>query len=108
MLQEDVIYNKAKDRLRKYWSIAGNSTNQKVIYECAIILYLIRQEYEEDTRFYYIPWNVYEQEKAQIYQLQNKLRKDEEGYEEAEEACNETLTYIDLIISPRVNIKKSS
>lgn len=105
MNQEDIIYNRAKESLRKYWRIIGNRMNQKVSYECAMILYLVRQEYKEDTRIYCIAQSRYEEERAKINRLQNKISKNEECYEEALEACKDALVYIELVVRPRINIE---
>ena len=105
MCQEERIYSKAKEGLRKYWRTARNNGNEKVIYESAMILYLIRQEYREDTRSYSITESTYEEERAKIVGLQNRVRENEECYLEAVEACNEALEYIELVVCPRTNLR---
>lgn len=105
MYQEERIYSKAKEDLRKYWRIARNNVNEKVIYESAMILYLIRQEYREDTRVYNIEQSTYEEERAKIVQLQNKIRENEECNKEAIDACKDALEYIELVVGPRTNLR---
>jgi len=104
MHQEDIIYNRAKESLRTYARIVGKSMNEKVIYECAAIIYSIRQDYREDTRIYNITHSMYEREKEMIFQPQNKIRQNEECSKEAVESCRDALTYIELVVRPRINI----
>jgi hypothetical protein len=105
MIQEDIIYDRAKESLRQYWRINEEGTNKKVIYQCAMIVYLIRQEYKEDTRSYSIMQEKYQEEKAKILQLSNKIRKNAECYKEAVGACQDTLKYIEHVVKPRVSLR---
>ncbi len=104
MHQEDIIYNQAKESLRTYGRTAKKSMNEKVIYECAAMIYSIRQDYKEDTRSYNITQSIYEIEKEMIFRLQKKIRQDEECSKEAAEACKDALTYIELAVRPRINL----
>ncbi len=104
MQQQDIIYNRAKESLRMYGRIAKKSTNEKVIYECAAIIYSIRQDYKEDTRSYNITQSIYEIEKEMIYRLHNRISQNEEYQEEATESCKNALTYIELVVRPRLNL----
>lgn len=108
MQKEDIIYNRAKESLRRYGRKAGKNTNEKVIYECAVFLYAIRQEYRTDTRIYSIAQNVYERERMKILQLQNKISKNEESYEKAIDFCTDALVYIELVVRARINIGLSA
>jgi hypothetical protein len=104
MQQQDIIYNKAKESLRTYGRIDKKSINEKVIYECAAIIYSIRQDYKEDTRCYNVTQSIYEIEKEMIYRLHKKISQNEECKEEAAEACKDALTYIELVVRPRINL----
>jgi len=75
MQLEDIIYNRAKERLKNYSRTIKKNINEKVIYECAIIQYLIRQDYRDDTRLYSINQNLYEEEREKVIKLHNKINK---------------------------------
>lgn len=102
---EDIIYGRAKERLRSYSRTVRKSVNEKIIYECAIIQYLIRQDYRDDTRLYTISQNQYEQEKEKVFKIYKKINKNEDNYEKAIEACKDALAYIEIVMKPRVNIE---
>lgn len=102
---EDIIYSRAKERLRSYSRTVRKSINEKIIYECAVIQYLIRQDYRDDTRLYTINESLYEQEKEKIFNLHKKINQNEDNYEKAIEACKDALAYIEIVIKPRVNME---
>ncbi len=104
MHQEDLIYDNAKKILKTYGKITQKSINEKVIYECAAVVYSIRQDYKEDTRNYIVTKSIYEIEKEMIYRLQKKIRQNEKYAKKAEETCRNALTYIELVVAPRVNL----
>jgi len=104
MQQEEIIYSKAKESLRMYGRKDKKSANEKVIYECAAIIYSIRQDYKEDTRNYYIAQSIYEIEKEMINRLSNKINPKEESSKEGYEACRDALAYIELVVKPRINL----
>ena len=104
MYQEEAIYDLAKESLRIYGRKSKKSVNEKVIYECSAMIYSIRQEYKEDTRSYSVTKSIYEIEKEMIFRLQKKIRQDEEYLEEATKACKDALTYIELMVKPRINL----
>ncbi|WP_313129995.1 hypothetical protein [Anaerocolumna sp.] len=105
MQLEDIIYNRAKERLKNYSRTIKKNINEKVIYECAIIQYLIRQDYRDDTRLYSINQNLYEEEREKVIKLHNKINKNEDHYEKAVEACKDALAYMEIVMKPRVNIE---
>ncbi len=105
MQLEDIIYNRAKERLKNYSRTIKKNINEKVIYECAIIQYLIRQDYRDDTRLYSINQNLYEEEREKVIKLHNKINKNEDNYEKAVEACKDALAYMEIVMKPRVNIE---
>ena len=105
MKKEDIIYGRAKERLRSYSRTIRKSINEKIIYECAVIQYLIRQDYRDDTRLYTINLSLYEQEKDKIYKLHKKINRKEDNYELAIDACKDALAYIEIVMRPRVNIE---
>lgn len=100
MHQEDIIYNGAKDSLRKYGRVQKKTTNEGIIYECAAVIYSIHQDYKEDTRNYRIVPSIYELEKEMIYKLQLKIRYNEDKAAEADDACRNALTFIELVVKP--------
>ncbi len=104
MHQEEKIYDSFKEILRKYGRITQKSRNEQVIYECAAVIYSIRQDYKEDTRNYIITKSIYEIEKEMIFRLQKKIWHNEEYAEEAEDVCRKALTYIELVVAPRINL----
>jgi hypothetical protein len=101
---EDKIYDISKEMLRKYGRIAQKSMNEKVIYEVAAVIYSIRQDYKEDTRNYITTKSIYEIEKEMVLRLQKTIRHNEEFAEEADDACRKALTYIELVVAPRINL----
>lgn len=103
MQLEDIIYNRAKERLKNYSRTVKKNINEKVIYECAVIQYLIRQDYRDDTRLYSINPSLYEEEREKVMKLHKKINKNEDNYEKAVDACNDALAYIDIVMKPRVN-----
>lgn len=104
MHQEDIIYNKAKESLRTYGRLSKKSVNEKIIYECAAIIYSIRQDFKEDTRNYNITQSIYEIEKEMIHRLYSKINPYEEFSNEGTAACTDALTYIELVVRPRINL----
>jgi hypothetical protein len=102
---EDIIYNRAKERLKNYSRTVKKSINEKIIYECAVIQYLIRQDYRDDTRLYAINQSLYEQEREKIKKLYKKINKNEDYYEKAADACKDALAYIEIVMKPRVNME---
>jgi hypothetical protein len=102
---EDIIYNRAKERLKKYSRTVKKSINEKIIYECAVIQYLIRQDYRDDTRLYSINQSLYEQEREKIKKLRKKMNKNEDNYGKAVDACKDALAYIEIVMKPRVNME---
>lgn len=104
MHQEDNIYEEAKDTLKKYGRNFRKSENEKVIYECAAIIFSIRKEYKDDTRNYNVPQSIYNIYQDMIFKLQNKINN-ETYKEEAEEACLKALAFIDLIVGCRLEMK---
>lgn len=105
MDQENIIYDRAKENMRKYWRIDGISINKRVIYESAILQYLMKEEYREDTRIYSIAQSIYKEKREKIFRLQNKIKRNEECCVEAVESCKDTLKYIELVIKPRINMR---
>lgn len=105
MDQEDIIYDRAKEKLRMYWRKDEKSLNKRVIYESAILQYLMRQEYREDTRIYSVTQRIYEENRKKIFQLQNMIKQNEECCGETVESCKDTLEYIELVVRPRINIR---
>lgn len=104
MEQEDIIYSRAKENLRKHWRTAGYCKNEKVIYEAAIALYLVWQEYREDTRIFSVTQSIYEEERAKMNKLKKKIRRNEPYEKEAAEACKDALAYMELIVRPRIRM----
>lgn len=104
MYQEDKIYDGAKEILRKYGRTEKKSTNEKIIYECAAVIYSLSQECKEDTRSYMIAPSIYELEKEMIFKLQDRIKYNEEHAEEASESCKNTLIYIELVVRPRTKL----
>jgi hypothetical protein len=105
MKQDSIIYDRAKENLRQYWRLNEESLNKRVIYQCSMLVYLIKQEYQEDTRSFSIMPEQYLEEKTKLFQLRKKIKKGTDSYKEALEAYNETLEYIELVIRPRVNMR---
>lgn len=105
MYQENSIYERAKECLKKYARTAGRSVNEKICYECALKIYAIRQMYRIDTRNFGISEEVYAGEIAKIFGLQKKINRNEAFYDEAMEACKDVLDYIELVIKPRMEMK---
>lgn len=104
MYQKDLIYDNAKEILKKYGRMEKKSVNEKVIYECAAIIYSIKQDCKEDTRSYSFTRTIYEIEKEMVSRLQKKIRHDEEYAKEAAEACRNTLNYIELAVRSKINL----
>ncbi len=102
---EDIIYNRAKERLKRYSRTAKKNINEKVIYECAIIQYLIREDYRDDTRLYSINPDLYKEEREKVIKLHQKLQKNEDNYEKGVDACKDALAYIEIVMKPRVNME---
>lgn len=103
MYQEDILYEEAKDNLKKYGRIFQKSANEKVIYECAAATFSIRQEYEEDTSIYNMSNSIYIIYREMILKLQSNIKVNEELKTEAEEACLKALSFIELTIGYRLN-----
>ncbi|GAA4653619.1 hypothetical protein GCM10023142_07570 [Anaerocolumna aminovalerica] len=102
---EDIIYSRAKERLKNYSRTVKKNINEKVIYECAVIQYMIRQDYRDDTRLYSISLGLYEEEREKVMKLCKKINKNEEHYEKALDACKDALDYMELVMRPRVNME---
>ncbi|GEM_PF-3491775 len=105
MHQEDLIYDNAKEILKTYGKVTQKSINEKVIYECAAVIYSIKQDYKEDTRSYNITESIYEIEKEMIFRLQKMIRPNEDGAQKAAELCKHALAFIELVVKPRINVK---
>jgi hypothetical protein len=104
MQLEDIIYNRAKERLKNYSRTVKKNINEKVIYECAVIQYLVREDYRDDTRLYSINSSLYEEEREKVMKLHQKINKNEDNYEKAVDACKDALAYIEIVMKPRVNM----
>lgn len=105
MHQDDYIYNEAKDNLRKFGRNNIKSENEKIIYESAAIIFSLRKEYQEDTRNYTVPKSIYDIYQDMILKLQNRINKEEINKEEAAQACLKALTFIDLVVGCRIEMK---
>jgi len=105
MQLEDIIYNRAKERLKNYSRTVKKNINEKIIYECAVIQYLIRQDYRDDTRLYSINTSLYEEEREKVMKLYKKINSNEDNYEKAVEACKDALAYMEIVMKPRVNME---
>lgn len=101
---ENIIYDHAKDCLKRYARMEGKGVNEKIRYECALVIYGIRQMYRVDTRNYMVSPRTYEGEIARIFIQQSRLRENEAFYEEALEACEKAIEYIEIVLSPRLDI----
>lgn len=105
MYKEEFIYEEAKESLRKYGKNFRKSTNEKVIYDSAAIIFSIKWECKEDTRINNIPRIIYDVYKKMIFELQNKIKSDEDWAGEAEEACIKALSFIEIVVGSRLEIK---
>ncbi len=105
MYQDDYIYDEAKENLRKYGKNFQKSENEKVIYECAAIIFSIRKEYKEDTRNYNVPKSIYDIYNDMIFRLQSRIHKTEAYNEEANEACLKALKFIHIVVGCRLEMK---
>lgn len=105
MHQEDYIYEEAKENLRMYGRNFQKNQNEKVIYECAAIVFSIRKEYKEDTRNYFVPKSVYDIYKDMLVKLQDRILKNEAYAQEANDACLKTLLFTDIVVGCRIEEK---
>ncbi|SCP99029.1 hypothetical protein [Anaerobium acetethylicum] len=101
---ENIIYDHAKNCLKRYARMEGKGINEKIRYECALLIYGIRQQYRVDTRNYTVSLHTYEGEIARVFIQQSRLRENEAFYEEALEACKNAMEYIEMVLSPRLEV----